>query len=193
MDKRIKLTAKQKALIKRLKELLSRIGDENIGILFDKENNSLYFYNKSNVIGLEGGWGIGNDEWSVQDDKVWITPEYEELEEDCVNIPYDEYIDGDEQWFALAVAPSTKAEIAAIQKQKDYMTEYKRKNLQNTIVECEAEKQRYLKKIDEVLASEGLPQKGKDYQKKLYTNLINKESPIIDPIHPVLSQPPRYT
>lgn len=52
------------------------------------------------------------------------------------------------------------------------MTEYKRKNLQNTIVECEAEKQRYLKKIDEVLASEGLPQKGKDYQKKLYTNLI---------------------
>ena len=172
MDKRIKLTAKQKALIKRLKELLSRIGDENIGILFDKENNSLYFYNKSNVIGSEGGWGIGSNEWSVQDDKVWITPEYEDLEEDCVNIPYDEYIDGDEQWFALAVAPSTKAEIAAIQKQKDYMTEYKRKNLQNTIVECEAEKQRYLKKIDEVLASEGLPQKGKDYQKKLYTNLI---------------------
>ena len=172
MDKRIKLTAKQKALIKRLKELLSRIGDENIGILFDKENNSLYFYNKSNVIGLEGGWGIGNDEWSVQDDKVWITPEYEELEEDCVNIPYDEYIDGDEQWFALAVAPSTKAEIAAIQKHKDFMKECNRKILQKTIAECEAEKQRYLKKIDEVLASEGLPQKGKNYQKKLYTGLI---------------------
>ena len=172
MDKRIKLTAKQQTLINRLRDLLTKMKDENVGFLFDKENSLLFFYNKSNVIGSAGGWGIGSDDWSVQDDKVWITPEYEDLEEDCVNIPYDEYIDGDDQWFALAVAPSTKTEIAAIQKQKDSMTEYKRNSLQNTIAECEAEKQKYLKKIDEVLASEGLPQKGKDYQKKLYTGLI---------------------
>ncbi len=71
--------------------------DEDVGFLFDKVNSSLYFYNKSNVIGSEGGWGVGDDdEWSVQDDKVWITPEYEELEENSVNIPYDEYIDGDD-------------------------------------------------------------------------------------------------
>ena len=172
MDKRIKLTAKQQTLIKRLRELLTKMKDENVGFLFDKENSLLFFYNKSNVIGSAGGWGIGSDDWSVQDDKVWITPEYEELEENSVNIPYDEYITNYEQWFSIAVAPSTKAEIAAIQKQKDSMTEYKRNSLQNTITECEAEKQKYLKKIDEVLASEGLPQKGKDYQKKLYTGLI---------------------
>ena len=173
MDKRIKLTAKQQTLINRLRDLLTKMRDENVGFLFDKENSLLYFYNKSNVIGSAGGWGVNDrDEWSVQDDKIWITPEYEELEEDRVNIPYDEYIDGDEQWFSIAVAPSTKAEVAAIQKQKDSMTEYKRNSLQNTIAECEAEKQKYLKKIDEVLASEGLPQKGKDYQKKLYTGLI---------------------
>lgn len=173
MDKRIKLTAKQQTLINRLRDLLTKMRDENVGFLFDKENSLLYFYNKSNVIGSAGGWGVNDrDEWSVQDDKIWITPEYEELEEDRVNIPYDEYIDGDEQWFSIAVAPSTKAEVAAIQKQKDFMTEYKRKNLQNTIAECETEKQKYLKKIDEVLTSEGLPQKGKDYQKNLYTNLI---------------------
>jgi hypothetical protein len=173
MDKRIKLTAKQLTLINRLRDLLTKMRDENVGFLFDKENSSLYFYNKSNVIGSEGGWGV-NDlvDWSVQDDKVWITPEYEELEKDSVNIPYDEYIDGDEQWFSIAVAPSTKAEIAAIQKHKDFMKEYKRKGLQNTIAECESEKQRCLKKIEEAMNSDGLPKKGKDYQKKLYTNLI---------------------
>lgn len=177
MDKRIKLTAKQQTLIKRMRELLAKMKDENVGILFDKENSSLYFYNKSNVVETEGGWGVGNDydEWSIQDGKVWITPEYEELEKDSVNIPYDEYIDGDDQWFSIAVAPSTKAEIAAIQEHKDFMKECKRKSLQNTIAECETEKQKYLKKIDEVLASEGLPQKGKDYQKKLYTNLIKDQ------------------
>ena len=80
MDKRIKLTAKQQTLIKRMRELLAKMKDENVGILFDKENSSLYFYNKSNVVETEGGWGVGNDydEWSIQDGKVWITPEYEE-------------------------------------------------------------------------------------------------------------------
>lgn len=170
MDKRIKLTAKQQTLINRLRDLLTKMRDENVGFLFDKENSSLYFFNKSNVIGTEGRWGVGCD--YNECDKVWITPEYEELEEDSVNIPYDDYIDGEEQWFSLAVAPSTKAEIAAIQKHKDFMKECKRKSLQNTIAECESEKQKYLKKIEEALNSDGLPKKGKDYQKKLYTNLI---------------------
>jgi len=173
MDKRIKLTAKQQTLINRLRDLLTKMRDENVGFLFDKENSLLYFYNKSNAIGIEGGSGAYNlDEWSVRDDKVWITPEYEELEENSVNIPYDEYITNYEQWFSIAVAPSTKAEIAAIQKHKDFMKECNRKILQKTIAECEAEKQKYLKKIDEALASEGMPQKGKNYQKKLYTGLI---------------------
>ena len=144
MDKRIKLTAKQQTLIKRLRELLTKMKDENVGILFDKESSSLFFYNKSEVVDTKGGWGIGNDydEWYVNDGKVWITPEWNELKKDGVRIPDDAYIDGDDQWFELAVEPSTKEEIAAIQEQKDYMTECNRKRIQNTIAECEAEKQK---------------------------------------------------
>ena len=41
MDKRIKLTAKQQTLINRLRDLLTKMRDENVGFLFDKENSSL--------------------------------------------------------------------------------------------------------------------------------------------------------
>ena len=178
MDKRIRLTAKQKTLIKRLRELLTKMKEEKVGILFDKEDGSLFFYNKSEVVETKGGCFIGSDynEWYVNDGKVWITPDWEELEKDVVRIPDDAYIDGDgeEQWFELAVEPSTKEEIDALHKEEERLKDYKRKKLQATIAECEAEKNIYLKKIEEVLNSDGLPQKGKDYQKQLYTNLINE-------------------
>lgn len=172
MDKRIKLTAKQLTLINRLRDLLTKMRDENVGFLFDKEYRSLYFYNKSKVVKTKGGYGVGCDEWYVDDGKVWITPDWEELEKDSIKIPDDEYIDGEEQWFELAVEPSTKKEINALHKQEDFLKEYRRKSLQTTIAECEAEKQKCLKKIEDALNSDGLPKKGKDYQKKLYTNLI---------------------
>lgn len=178
MDKRIRLTAKQKTLIKRLRELLTKMKEEKVGILFDKEDGSLFFYNKSEVVETKGGCFIGSDynEWYVNDGKVWITPDWEELEKDVVIIPDDAYIDGDgeEQWFELAVEPSTKEEIEALHKEEEFLKDYKRKNLQTTIAECEAEKQKYLKKIEDTVNSDGLPQKGKDYQKQLYTNLINE-------------------
>lgn len=178
MDKRIRLTAKQKTLIKRLRELLTKMKEEKVGILFDKEDGSLFFYNKSEVVETKGGCFIGSDynEWYVNDGKVWITPDWEELEKDVVRIPDDAYIDGDgeEQWFELAVEPSTKEEIEALHKEEEFLKDYKRKNLQTTIAECEAEKQKYLKKIEDTVNSDGLPQKGKDYQKQLYTNLINE-------------------
>ena len=78
------------------------------------------------------------------------------------------------QWFELAVEPSTKEEIEALHNEEEFLKDYKRKNLQTTIAECEAEKQKYLKKIEDTVNSDGLPQKGKDYQKQLYTNLINE-------------------
>ena len=178
MDKRIRLTAKQKTLIKRLRELLTKMKEEKVGILFDKEDGSLFFYNKSEVVETKGGCFIGSDynEWYVNDGKVWITPDWEELEKDVVRIPDDAYIDGDgeEQWFELAVEPSTKEEIEALHKEEEFLKDYKRKNLQTTIAECEAEKQKYLKKIEDTVNSDGLHQKGKDYQKQLYTNLINE-------------------
>ena len=94
MDKRIRLTAKQKTLIKRLRELLTKMKEEKVGILFDKEDGSLFFYNKSEVVETKGGCFIGSDynEWYVNDGKVWITPDWEELEKDVVRIPDDAYI-----------------------------------------------------------------------------------------------------
>lgn len=174
MDKRIKLTAKQQTLIKRMRELLAKMKDEQLGII--SWEGDLAFYNKSNVIDTEYGWGIGDttDEWSVEDGKVWIVPDYDELLESLVTIPADITLDREEDWLCLAVEPSTKEEIAAIQKEKDFMKESKRNDLQNTIAECESEKQKCLKKIEKAMNSDGLPQKGKDYQKQLYTNKIKE-------------------
>lgn len=172
MDKRIKLTAKQLTLIKRMKELLTKMKEEQLGIVSLEGN--LCFYNKSNVIDTDSGYGVGDDngDWFVEDGKVWITPEYEELTESEIRIPVDVSLYREEDWLCFAVEPSTQEEMDALTEQGKGVKEERKQYLQQTIAECEAEKQKYLKKIEDALNSDGLPQKGKDYQKQLYTNKI---------------------
>lgn len=53
MDSRLKLTAKQKALVKRLKDTFNEMRAENIGILYsfgDYDETNFYFINESEVI-----------------------------------------------------------------------------------------------------------------------------------------------
>ena len=181
MDKRIKLTAKQLTLIKRMRELITKMEDEHLGII--SWEGDLAFYNKANVIDKKYGWGIGDstDDWYVEDGKVWIIPDYDELSESVVSINADITIDREDDWLSFAVEPSTKEEIEVLHEQQDGQKEYRRKCLQTTIAEYEAEKNKFLKKMEEALNSDGLPQKGKDYQKQLYTNRIkDMDSKIAD-------------
>ena len=181
MDKRIKLTAKQLTLIKRMRELITKMKDEHLGII--SWEGDLAFYNKANVIDKKYGWGIGDstDDWYVEDGKVWIIPDYDELSESVVSINADITIDREDDWLSFAVEPSTKEEIEVLHEQQDGQKEYRRKCLQTTIAEYEAEKNKFLKKMEEALNSDGLPQKGKDYQKQLYTNRIkDMDSKIAD-------------
>jgi hypothetical protein len=119
MDKRIKLTAKQLTLVKRLKELLTKMEKEQIGVIYYESFSNLSFYNKSNVIDTDSGWGVGNDcgEWYVQDGKVWISPDFEDFNETDITIPIDITLDSDEDWLVFAVEPSTKEELEALAEQ----------------------------------------------------------------------------
>ena len=176
MDKRIKLTAKQLRLVKRFSELISKMKEEQIGIVSFEYSRDLWFYNKSKVISTDSGWGVGDmcDDWYVRNRKVWITPDYDEIEDSFVDLPVDITVDKDEEWFSLAVEASTKAELEEVEKLEQSQKEFKRKQLQAVIAGCKSEKQKFQKKMEEAMNSEGLPQKGKDYQKRLFTKLIKE-------------------
>ena len=63
MDSRLKLTAKQKALVKRLKDTFNEMRAENIGILYtfgDHDDTNFYFINESEVI--KYGWDPQDEE-----------------------------------------------------------------------------------------------------------------------------------
>ena len=177
MDKRIKLTAKQQSLIKRMRELITKMQEEHLGLISCE--GDVLFYNKANVIDKDYGYGIGgtvvdgNNDWNVHNGKVWLSPDYDDLSEPYIHIPFDITLDREDEWLALAVEPSTKEEIEAVEKEKLQQNDDRIKELEDIISKAEAEKQKCIDKINEVLTCDGLPQKGKDYQKKIYTGKIN--------------------
>ncbi len=148
MDKRLILTDQQKALVKKLEDLLKELDKEKIGIIADQYDyplESLMFYNKSQVktavtyehqvhaIEDYDQYRTENDKEATGKDKIWYTPNPEDLLRVHVNIDQHYFND---QWFSVLLERND--EVNTILREKEKATqlasmEKKQKELQKDI------------------------------------------------------------
>lgn len=141
MDKRLKLTPKQKKLVKRLQETFEEMKKEQIGVVVDTREFCYRFFNKADIIEAvplgdtdyhgfhfdsyfdnDEGLGPNGDDLSAllfdvekTPDHIWYAPDYDDLEELPPN--WDFVTDWNDERFAVLLEKN--AEVASKLKEQE--------------------------------------------------------------------------
>lgn len=124
MDKRLKLTRKQKGLVDRLRKLFDELKKENVGVLAEYDDFSfdgLIFYNASEVYDRDV-FDCYNDDaeitenyrdysvnYDADEDTVWYTPDPGDVERLILHHYIDSPVCGD-NWFSVLLYKDEKAD-----------------------------------------------------------------------------------
>ena len=154
MDKRLKLTRKQKALVNKLGKLFDELKKENVGIVtnWDTEYgcdfNGLYFFNNTDVLetdvlidctshSLIEGYSEESSYEVAGDNEIWYTPNSEELDYLPLNITLNNF---NYDWFSVLLERTDAAEkarkLAPLMKELDKLKQ-KMQKYENAVSECE--------------------------------------------------------
>lgn len=109
MDRRLKLTAKQKELVKDLEKAFAALEKEHVGILFDMDYGVIRLYNESESLSFDTSYEYSQDEdeyfeeaygdylEETEEGCVWYSPKAEELH----TLPNSFILSNFENWFAV--------------------------------------------------------------------------------------------
>lgn len=142
MDKRLKLTPKQKKLVKRLQETFEEMEKEQIGVVLDTREFCYRFFNKADIIEAvplgdtdyrgfhfdsyfdnDEGLGPNGDDLSAllfdvekTPDNIWYAPAYDDLED--ISLGCDFVTDWNDERFAVLLEKNAEVETKLKEQEK---------------------------------------------------------------------------
>jgi hypothetical protein len=119
MDRRLKLTAKQKELVKEVEKAFAALEKEHVGIIFDVDSREFRLYNSAEILDYDNSeeYSQLEDEYyeepygdyltETEDGCLWYSPKLFDLESLSANIMMTDY----ESWFAVELKENEDSDV----------------------------------------------------------------------------------